>query len=1758
MNTTANNYTLRACRIGRRAALALAALCAVWATLPRAAIAQATANSATGSTTYSNTKRQFKVGILLIDSTDLKDGRGPENPDPFVFYIADTRVDLKPQNWDLINPLAPQTVTDDVKARWDARMSSYGGSGYQLGQKVTKDMAAYWEVSLSKASLTDLLQFDLLFITNHRTVAFSPVDREKMRKLVDAGGIIWIEDCGNMRTQYKKSFFLDQLQYQGGNFGNGQGGPVVNQPAHPILNSPYKLSLTEIANLGDKNYGDYAMVSIDPATGATVAKAPNPETLINIVGNTAALDTNGVPLPYIAAGYYGSGAVISTSGDSGCDINDYAGGTNSGSGGNSGAFCGPNLQTAHGEDLKFLYNVVAWGGANTSFRRNNRRTASSFDAVGAPLITSFNFGSVYRPGDRVDSKAAPLLAGGILYVSGIDTDNGVPTVRSYDTQPFRDLDGDGNFDDGRPDISLGLPFDEIWRYQAGGGTTVHPSSPILGTVTVTNGASTAVQDRIFVTQADGAVVALVATPVNANGQLQPTTTVVFTAGGGNGTYDPAATHGVAPAPVFYENRLYVVEPNGLLMCFDARTGAELWRTFSSAPFPVHAVGAPTVGLSRQTSNTALANNSLGNTNDVMLYVPLEADQQNNGTFSGAIYAYWLGTRNEVQRGFNADTDGQAGKINTRVSGGTGTTLAQFYGMGDAPSFLKPVVRVYSPRYSGLATDPNSSVVRSTQEQYEAGNESADYTGTLDPATGQVTVTAIGSAPAPGPGSRLSQTTPREPDIWVSVDYDVTYITPAGTPARYNPGSNLGARVNRNLQVPNYFNELSGNGGNVNAGRPGGGLDTLALAPDDTLLYSATQKDKTLTNTGITPLTSVWALHEQEGGGSQLRWRFAFNAPRDAMGNYLPSGLSAQTAGQIAGTAVSDAAPIFTTLLFDPNWPATRTATTLLGSNGQKTQEFLDGFTIIGSPITTNDGVTYALARATSQVNGTVSVMMAFRTSPSITLTLPEPFDERGVITVSQVNALADPAANSSRPVSTSAVGSNPSNSLKLDADRGKIEITNFYVDGGVFSASQSFVVRYSPVGGGASKVAIISPLPPSAAGTYGLPVDATGKVDVSSGGFTPLLWYYVLPGEPLSPPTLVGDYLYYTMRKNVKGVPTQYVMAIDADPASKDGAIRVGFSEPIQNVVENLDGVALDTNHVRMAEALVGTGAANAALNNPSVAPPVGGQGTLAVNSGIGTYAYQDQTTLIADSKRLIEVGADSAATWTLDSTQLRLVVGGELPVFGPNGQVLNATTPTGRNASVSKALSRPQIVRKISNGDYLIADTGNNRVLRVDRGGAISWSLENLVDPYNILPGGDPTTLSGPTDVQYYTTPTLTNGAVSGYEIHYIVADPGNYRIVEVADYYDSRGRVIDAPNAAGTAGQHTVVWATLTQSTQGRRLRYQGIQRYLGTDPTGAYFGYPYIIAVVNNSVVSGASATSGTDFTGGALVSLTYQPYNTTLQVRSTTNGSLGVLPPALSWVYGQPNPPGNGSILAAADDLRIATTNGFNSAGPFDIKRLSKPTYFEQINLPKDPNNANSYALRPIYLICDSEGVYAVEATTDANGKAVRNVLWMFTQADYDQLNTVGDSVAGVRGRLSPIDALRNRGPAATLGQADPAFNANDIAGLPRFQPTSVKLLPNGNFLITNSYYGRSSLFESGQFAGEVFEVQMKAGVSLIAAPNFTARGGVPTSFSAPRIALGSFDPASATKPATLIPNRQVMGNPSSNTGLLQQPLFSDRP
>nr|WP_309690783.1 hypothetical protein [Armatimonas sp.] len=1617
------------------------------------------------ATTYSSNKRTLKVGILLVDSTDINDGRGTENTDPFIFYIADTRADLKPQNWEFINPLSPKVVTNDVAARWTARSGGVGQQ-YQAGQQVTKNMAAYWEVPLTDTPIQDLLQFDLLFITNHRLTRMTAIDREKLRKLVDAGGVLWLEDCGNMRMDPSGPLFLDQLQFSGSSGLGGAGTPSINIPSHPILNTPNPLSQAEIANLGDKNYGGYALVSLADPTAA-----PNPEVLVNIVGNRARI-TASAPngLPYIAAGNYGSGRVIATAGDSGCDINDYTGGVRTPSGGNSGAYCGENLLAAHAEDLKFLYNVVAWGSANNQYRKDPRRTGSSFEAIGAPLVPAFQVGAL----DALSSTTAPLVAKGVVYATGLDASS-TPSIRAYNAHPSL-VSGDK----GIPDLALGKPYDELWRW-SGAGTM--PSSPTLGTVYDTS--TTSYADFIFVTLSNGTLVKLTALLADSFGNIAPAPNTATNPAVTSGTYaGPGGAAMAAPAPLLHDGKVYVVEPDGLVRCVNAASMTTLWYSYAVAQDPVyHPTGSPSLGYTRlaitstsvnpnlaqitgSSGRTGVAASASGSSNDLMLYVPVWQENPSGGMTLRTM-AYWLGARHEVIL-----RDPIPGDFPTRAAQGTPNNK-QYVAMPSALPFLKPVVRVYTNSYDGMG-----NLIYTAQDNMNAGRISPNFIGQFVDQNGLVRVRDGANNP-PSRGT----VGPGTPDnALVSVDYDVYYVTTSATPpalaTQGDASRNPGIRVN---------------------GYQGGG-EGIAMTPDDILVSAFKYVGQT--NSGTPQPHTVISGDYEQFGLTRLRQSLGiFELPGGAQG--IPITFPNQV--------VVERPTLRNRLLFGGPLSQSGNAGYLPSYEG------LTQVDPVGPPVATNDGIVYQVLRATSPSNGgPVTVVAALDLKKEIVLKLPKAYNPAYRVQVSQLDISTFDPTNPGQPKIINSIltqtGSNPisiGQNMVGDATRGRIVMTDLRTAGGRFSTSLSFVVTFVPAGGNADETVVISPsalLPNNGAGTdvdpRGLPVN---------GSYSPLLWYYVLPGLPTSAPTLAGDILYLGIASGGR----ENLVALDAEPTSNDPTIRAG--EQVETVVLNLAGVQQKLNHIRWVRPMAGRVSA----------PPVGAQGTLAANTLLGTEAFESGVTLVTDAKRIIEVDAGGAALWTLDGTMTFQVAGGELPLFDPSagGGIVNPATATGRAVQDKKTLSRPALARRLSPSDYLICDTGNNRVVRVDRSGQVRWELTELNNAYGVLTSVDPITLNEPTDVQLY---TVFSPGGAGYEIHYLIADAGNNRIIEVADYFDTNGILrtnVPTPNGP-QRGEQLVVWVSRTTQKEGRLLRFQSIQRVLTTGDSRlgqnpGLYGYPTILAAVGNASTAGDSGgDTRSDFTGGSLLSLFYTPINTATPLFNRSTGVPSAVP-YMPWPSGV-EPKINGLVDRTLNELVMP--NG-------QVRRIARPTYIQQVVLPLSSLTPSAPGSAQGFLICDASGVY--QAELGQNGRWY--VTWYFDATDYKNM---------MRLRLAQLRLLI---PPTSL----------EIAAIDKmlYLPTSVKRLANGDYLINNAGAGQTTLFTSGQFVGEVFQVT--------GARRYTYDVSVP-------LPIGTLDPLSGILPLysgfsspniVLAPSglrwEQKMGTNSSNTNLLEHPLFGDR-
>ncbi len=695
------------------AGLAFCRIAAFLAALALIVFANGRTPASAGSFSYSTSQRNIHCGILLIDSAaqvdtdgnyyqqNAADSYGNSNnienygPDaghdiiaPYAFYILDRRLDVKPWGWVLSNPLAPLTVTQQMVDAFPE---------LTLNQQVTENMLVYWHVSLpivakayTSTGTNELSQFDLLVIHTHRLIGLSQIERECLRNYVDAGGTLWIEDSGGAYTTVSDGGAAnDPAGIIADVFFNDTGSnprgfayvPGIAQH-HPIITTPYLLSSLELNNMGDKDVNQYFMSSMN--TPSTPFAQPDPSLLATVIGNAANADPSGNPLPYIAAGDYGSGHVVIDNADSMDAISNPVN-ANNGTG-----FCGSNLQAAGTQDLKFATNVIAWS-SNTAPTQNvnDRHTAFQNVPIYGSMLKNWRFPdtSLYNnTGNKPPTFSVSGIAieGNVAYVSTNDTyPSGAGSVegrlRAFDLIPSEDLDGDGLADDGwhvtgsstsitdpvtipsgsttglnmLQDYSQSHGYDELWFGEPGDdGTGANSnvdeiSSPTVAYLPGKSSANVIVENSAGIISIYDAG-ALPQTSAAKNLSLAPIATLPKSLKP-NGTF---GTGNVPPAPTYYRGWLICEWPGQTVYLYDWNTNQEYTvkvndnlNTDTSSW-----VGSPVAAAIPSLDST------YGGT-DVIAYVTTQV----------ATYAIFLGARDEHLSGTGTPFTTVASAINGSLS-----------------------------------------------------------------------------------------------------------------------------------------------------------------------------------------------------------------------------------------------------------------------------------------------------------------------------------------------------------------------------------------------------------------------------------------------------------------------------------------------------------------------------------------------------------------------------------------------------------------------------------------------------------------------------------------------------------------------------------------------------------------------------------------------------------------------------------------------------------------------------------------------------------------------------------------------------------------------------------------------------------------------------------------------------------------------------------------------------------------------------------
>lgn len=214
---------------------------------------------------------------------------GYEIPDPYVFDNLNSS-GYKPADWTFTNP--------------------HANAGYAFA------------TNMSALSTAQLLDYDLIMLTNHTLTSFTEADKTSLQTWISAGGTLWIDDCGNMNVQ---NFFVP-FNYDSYDYDHlpapTDGGKFTPYPSFSFFNSVYTLTAQEIAFLGSPGFSSN-VIGYNPADWSVL--------LYN-------RGYDGVNRPDMLLKGFGDGRIIVTADDYSCTYNE--------------------LYKA--EDYKLAYNIMAW------------------------------------------------------------------------------------------------------------------------------------------------------------------------------------------------------------------------------------------------------------------------------------------------------------------------------------------------------------------------------------------------------------------------------------------------------------------------------------------------------------------------------------------------------------------------------------------------------------------------------------------------------------------------------------------------------------------------------------------------------------------------------------------------------------------------------------------------------------------------------------------------------------------------------------------------------------------------------------------------------------------------------------------------------------------------------------------------------------------------------------------------------------------------------------------------------------------------------------------------------------------------------------------------------------------------------------------------------------------------------------------------------------------------------------------------------
>ncbi|MBX3117813.1 MAG: hypothetical protein KF784_02025 [Fimbriimonadaceae bacterium] len=1472
----------------------------------------------------------IRAGIVITRSYS------GQNFNPYVWYLLDLNRRSKPAGWNFYNPAAPTRVTPAVNARWP---------GLALNAPVTKRDAPYWELDLDGASDSQMASFDVLHLGIGRAFSLNSNEREKLRRFMENGGVLWVEAYGDASPMDLVNAMPIAFSVSTANIG---GVPnLVADYTHPILNFPNQIGADQLRTMQEDRIAPAArgITYADLAAAGYGGLVPIQSPLVadSFRLSPIAEDPGGA---FIAVGSVGDGHMVVTI----RGIANAISGSTAVNANNSGFGGGPYVPNIGVTSAKEFYrrsgdaacnlavNIVNLAsGFNQSSKGSHRQNSSPID-LGAPLLKSF-FGSlVLAPGNL--NYVPPAVYKGLVFVVN---DN---RIFAFDSRPSQDLNGDGNPDDGIQDFVFGANEDLVWSSQALPGPI---SAPIVVEVPSAGGTV----NQLAVVDFSGNLRIFNALPNTPALNMAPVATIAPPA---NFTPFDTSLTGRGPYSATYHDGLYFVvdeTPSGFT------NNGRVWVASADSLAKVTSandwlVGGPTNPIFQRASGSAtvgyipIYDNSGGL--DRVLYIPTRPGPP-GGPTAGMI-SIWLGARGEKPVSF-----GQSGTL-LNVQ-----TRANLQGLD-----------VYLPPASPSPLGVKLTILDPSGVPYSTAQLDTWFTGAVTQTSGLVTFTLKPAVVLPA-------------NIGVRIDYTLDWGT--GSPA-------TNAQLVRG--TVNFPDDSS---------RSRRVLHNLALSSHGTI--HAVLGNQTSGGT-------YFAIREENGRGTfRLLNRYELYPEHRFTLN--------QTVTTTYPETLTDNDPLKSLI------PAI-----VLGSGRFANLAFKSGPTVLGD-------VAYVMAGASVGFVPT-SIVMAFDADP-------EPAEIKFEGLTSGFSLIQPDFARSDTKTQPTAFNTVQSSQVNYEADAGRIRIDNLMTTSrgpvqNALSRSQPVILRRN-----------------------GQP-DVLIEPDRNGSKWNTLLWYTVYHGyQNDSPPLVTGNTVFFASRSAlpdiVSGVPfgswseSGLLSALDADVSPNNAFLKADNTRPWLQQLNHLQfpapGVFSPNPSLRWPQF---TGVTNftqwrtrlfqTVLDNSNTAfGVVGGDGSLFSWSPAGLFGFNKADFVVVDEGRVARFDPAGNPLWSSDSS------------------VLTSPTVDGGNSNSTKPLVRPTKAYAMNSREYLIVDTGADRIVRMDINGRESRSITGLqLDPTFGAPDGfktnGPTNLSQPRDVVSYVSFEASPAGFADakpleYWVHYLIADTGNKRLIELVDRYEAdpvtlrRGDpVLYTANNQRALG--VLIWHS-PSNLSGKQFDYNSVAR-VWSEPTAGSGQWVFAAGI-------GSALPARVDF--GLDV-----PTPTSIRESVAGNGGVVVFDANGSFVINEVTVPGN-----PADIFWNPTTASWNSPLKNQYqKRIGNVSSVTMRNVI-DPNFGQRLAI----MFTDDEGVFEIIQPAVASGNldptAGWQVRWMITREAFKFMRR--DTVTDV-----PI-----------------GFNPTD------FRPMYARRLDSGEVLLVNGYLGRR--LNGDPVSGEVIQLDGLIDGSGVASSGF---------------------------------------------------------